>query len=104
MIFLVFLRWLTRRLCSSLSELLGLYPFSVFFCCRWAIFLQLYAADEPAVRIGLFRQHSPPEQLDLGDNYATFYFNFLYEPLLLNALLALSLNRWIDGQDGTVEY
>ena len=63
-------------------------------------FLQLYAAPEPAVCIGLFRKHHPPEQLAVGDNYATFFFNFLHRPLLVHALLALSLNRWLDSQDG----
>jgi hypothetical protein len=63
-------------------------------------FLQLYAAPEPAVCIGLFRKHNPPEQLAVGDNYATFFFSFLHRPLLVNALLALSLNRWLDSQDG----
>jgi hypothetical protein len=64
------------------------------------VFLQLYAADEPDVRIGLFRKYNPPEELTIGDNYATFFFYFLHAPLLLNALLALSLNRWLDFQDG----
>jgi len=60
----------------------------------------LYAANEPDVRIGMFRKHNPPEELTIGDIYATFYFNFLHAPLLLKALLALSLNRWLDFQDG----
>lgn len=60
-------------------------------------FLQLYAAGEPAVRIGLFRKHHPPEQLAVGDSYATFHFNFSHRPLLVNALIALSLNRWLDS-------
>jgi len=60
----------------------------------------LFAAREPAVCIGLFRKHHPPEQLEVGDSYATFFFNFLHRPLLVNALLALSLNRWHDSQDG----
>jgi hypothetical protein len=68
------------------------------FCCCWGIFWQLYAAFEPAVCIGLFSKHHPPEQLAVGDNYATFFFRFLHRPLLVNALLALSLNRWLDSQ------
>ena len=60
-------------------------------------FLQLYVAGEPAVRIGQFRKHHPPEQLAVGDNYATFHFNFLHRPLLVTALIALSLNRWLDS-------
>jgi hypothetical protein len=67
-------------------------------------FLQLYAAAEPVVCIGLFRKHHPPEQLTVGDNYATFYFRFLHRPLLVNALLALSLNRWLDSQNGAVAH
>ncbi|KAI0003347.1 hypothetical protein BJV74DRAFT_526037 [Russula compacta] len=59
----------------------------------------LYAAHEPEdVCIGLFRQHERPEVLDIGINYATFYFSFWHESLLLHALLALSLNRWFDSQ------
>lgn len=58
---------------------------------------ELYAAFEPVVCIGLFRKHHPPEQLSVADNYATFQFRFLHRPLLLNALLALSLNRWLDS-------
>jgi hypothetical protein len=66
-----------------------------------AFLLQLYAAHEPdVVRIGLFRKHRPPEELSVGLNYATFYFVFLHGPLLLNALLALLLNRWLDFEDG----
>ncbi|KAF8479082.1 hypothetical protein DFH94DRAFT_39379 [Russula ochroleuca] len=60
----------------------------------------LYAAHEPDVRIGLFRKHHPPEENSLGDIYATFNFEFVHEPLLLNALLALCLNRWLDFHDG----
>jgi len=60
----------------------------------------LYVAAVPAVCIGIFRKHHPPEQLAVGDNYATLYFSFLHRPLLVNALLALSLNRWLDSQDG----
>lgn len=79
-----------------------------FFCdLFWDIFrvvglnfLQLYAADGPDVCIGLFRRHNPPEELAVGDSYATFFFSFLHPPLLLNALLALSLNRWLDFQGG----
>ena len=62
--------------------------------------MQLYGDFEPVVRIGLFRRHYPPEQILVGDNYAAFYFRFLHSPLLVNALLALSLNRWLDSQDG----
>ncbi|KAI0296050.1 hypothetical protein BC826DRAFT_261638 [Russula brevipes] len=62
--------------------------------------LQLYAAHQPDVVIGLFRRHQPPEPLAVGDNYATFYFTFSHQRLLLHALLALSLNRWLDLQDG----
>jgi hypothetical protein len=58
--------------------------------------LQLYAAHEPDTLIGLFRMHHPPELLNVGTNYATFFFVFFYEPLLLRALLALCLNRWLD--------
>jgi hypothetical protein len=85
-----FLR-LTRPLCPS--------PWGCFGCCG-GFFLQLYGAFEPVVCIGLFRKHHPPEQLAVGDNYATFYFRFLHRPLLVHALLALSLNRWLDSQDG----
>lgn len=77
-----------------------LCPFWLSFFCCWGVFLQLYATDEPDVRIGLFRRHNPPEELTVGDNYATFFFHFVHAPLLLNALLALSLNRWLDSQDG----
>ena len=70
------------------------------FCCCLGFFLQLYAAHEPFLRIGLFRKHHPPERLPVGDNYATFSFSFLHRPLLVNALLALSLNRWLDSQVG----
>jgi len=63
--------------------------------------LQLYSGHEPAVCIGLFRKHYPPENLSVGDNYATFHFSFSHEPLLVKALLALSLNRWLDSQGGT---
>jgi hypothetical protein len=67
----------------------------------WGFLLQLYTGHEPdVVRIGLFRKHRPPEELSVGDNYATFYFGFLHEPLLFNALLALSLNRWLDFENG----
>jgi hypothetical protein len=64
-------------------------------------FLQLYAIHDNEVLIGLFRKHQPPEMLEVGDNYATFYFRFSHQPLLLHALLALSLNRWLDSQAGT---
>jgi hypothetical protein len=62
--------------------------------------LQLYAAHNSNgdVRIGIFREHHPPEKTTVGDIYATFYFRFSHEPLLLHALLALSLNRWLDSQ------
>jgi hypothetical protein len=80
------------------------YPIYGFFFSvvggSWVIFLQLYAAHEPDVCIGLFRKHYPPEENSVGDIYATFFFKFVHEPLLLNALLALSLNRWLDFQDG----
>jgi hypothetical protein len=79
------------------------YPFWGFFSVvggSLVIFLQLYAAHEPDVRIGLFRKHHPPEENSLGDIYATFNFEFVHEPLLLNALLALCLNRWLDFHDG----
>ena len=65
--------------------------------------LQLYAAHEPDTLIGLFRMHRPPEVLTVGNNYATFFFVFLHEPLLLRALLALCLNRWLDREMGHVE-
>jgi len=61
----------------------------------------LYAAnhsDSDKV-IGLFRKHQPPEVLAVGNSYATFHFGFSHEPLLLYALLALCLNRWLDSQD-----
>lgn len=58
----------------------------------------LYAAHEPDTLIGLFRMHRPPERLVVGDNYATFFFPFSHEPLLLHALLALCLNRWLDRE------
>ena len=79
------------------------YPIYGFFSVvggSWVIFLQLYAAHEPDVCIGLFRKHYPPEENSVGDIYATFFFKFVHGPLLLNALLALSLNRWLDFQDG----
>jgi hypothetical protein len=60
----------------------------------------LYAAHQPDVVIGLFRKHQPPEPLAVGNNYATFYFRFSHQRLLLHALLALSLNRWLDLQEG----
>ena len=65
-------------------------------------FSQLYATPTPDTEtlIGLFRRHQPPESLEIGDNYATFYFRFSHPPLLLHALLALSLNRWLDSQAG----
>ncbi|KAI0303488.1 hypothetical protein B0F90DRAFT_1378643 [Multifurca ochricompacta] len=62
--------------------------------------LQLYVAHEPYTLIGLFRRHRPPEVLPVGNNYASFFFRFSHEPLLLCALLALCLNRWLDRQDG----
>jgi hypothetical protein len=85
---------------SSALSLLGYSRFSgVFFCWGDVGFpLQLYAAHASEVLIGLYRKHQPPEVLSIGDNYATFYFRFSHEPLLLHALLALSLNRWIDCQ------
>ena len=63
---------------------------------------QLYSthAQDTEILIGLFRKHQPPEALEIGDNYATFYFRFSHPPLLLHALLALSLNRWLDSQAG----
>jgi hypothetical protein len=69
--------------------------FSLWGC---GIFSQLYAIHDSEVVIGLFRKHQPPEELSVGDNYATFYFRFSHGPLLLHALLALSLNRWLDSQ------
>jgi hypothetical protein len=57
---------------------------------------QLYAAHEPDMLIGMFRKHRPPEVLAVGKNYATFFFTFSHEPLLLHGLLALCLNRWLD--------
>lgn len=62
----------------------------------------LYTArdHDPVIRIGMFRKHQPPEQLPVGDNYATFFFHFEHKALLLHALLALSLNRWLDSQHG----
>jgi hypothetical protein len=82
---------------------------SLCFCLGWGwggdfIFIftrvQLYAAHEPDTCIGTFRKHHPPEILAVGKNYATFFFGFSHEPLLLHALLALCLNRWLDLQDG----
>jgi hypothetical protein len=64
----------------------------------FSLLKQLYATHD--TRIGLFRKHQPPELLEIGDNYATFYFRFSHPPLLLTALLALSLNRWLDSQAG----
>lgn len=63
--------------------------------------LQLYAAQDARV-IGHFRKHQPPEELVVGDSFATFYFRFEHQPLLLRALLALSLNRWLDAQAGAL--
>jgi len=63
----------------------------------------LHAANDPDTVVGLFRKHQPPEVLPVGDNYATFYFGFSHEPLLLHALLALCLNRWLDSQEGHAE-
>jgi len=57
-------------------------------------------AQDTEILIGLFRRHQPPEALEIGDNYATLYFRFSHPPLLLHALLALSLNRWLDSQAG----
>lgn len=94
---LVFLRRLTCHSCSSCWDYCVVLVLVVVV---GGVFLQLYAADEPDVRIGLFRKYNPPEELTIGDNYATFFFYFLHAPLLLNALLALSLNRWLDFQDG----
>jgi hypothetical protein len=75
-------------------------PLLILILCCCGILLQLYGAHGPAeVCIGLFRKHRPPEELIVGDNYATLYFRFLHGPLLLNALLALSLNRWLDFED-----
>jgi hypothetical protein len=88
------------RLSSSLLEPLCCDLFWDFFPVAGVNFLQLYAAHGPDVRIGLFHRHNPPEELALGDSYATFFFSFLHPPLLLNALLALSLNRWLDFQGG----
>ncbi|KAH9038983.1 hypothetical protein EDB85DRAFT_363811 [Lactarius pseudohatsudake] len=66
-------------------------------CCSFT------SANEPDVCVGLFRMHRPPEQLSVGDNYATLYFVFLDEPLLLHALLALCLNRWLDREVACLE-
>ena len=67
---------------------------------RGGFFLQLYAAPEP-VRIGQFHKHHPPERLSVWDGYPTFCFSFLPGPVLLvKALLALSLYRWLDTLDG----
>ena len=63
-------------------------------------FSQLYATHDTEILIGHFRKHQPPESLEIGDNYATFYFRFSHPPLLLHALLALCLNRWLDSQAG----
>ncbi|KAH9977288.1 hypothetical protein BGW80DRAFT_844682 [Lactifluus volemus] len=60
----------------------------------------LYAAHEPDTCIGTYRKHQPPEALAVGKNYATFFYGFSHEPLLLHALLALCLNRWLDLQNG----
>jgi hypothetical protein len=76
------------------------HRFGTVFAVVGGFSLQLYAAFEPAVCIGLFCKHHPAEQLAVGDSYATFFFSFLHRPLLVNALLALSLNRWLDSQDG----
>ena len=59
------------------------------------IFLHLYAAHEPDVCIGLLGKHYPPEENSVDDIYAAF-FKFVHRPLLLNALLASSLSRWLD--------
>jgi hypothetical protein len=66
--------------------------------------LQLYAAHDASDErlIGYFRKHQQPEKLMVGDNFATFYFRFEHRPLLLRALLALSLNRWLDAQAGAL--
>jgi len=58
----------------------------------------LFAVQGVERVIGYFRKHQPPEVLSIGINYATFYFQFQHEPLLLRALLALCLNRWLDAQ------
>jgi len=85
-------------LCSHLTTLSRLLCIDLF--CPARGLLQLYAAHEPDTCVGLFRMHRPPEPLTVGDNYATFYFVFLHEPLLLQALLALCLNRWLDREAG----
>jgi hypothetical protein len=98
-----------QLLCESLNISLSSFGglrvpcvlrFGIVFAVVGGFFLQLYAAHEPAVCIGLFHTHHPPERIEVGDNYATFSFSFLHRPLLVNALLALSLNRWLDSQVG----
>ncbi|KAI0318346.1 hypothetical protein OF83DRAFT_33924 [Amylostereum chailletii] len=46
------------------------------------------------VRIGMYRTRR--EMSPIGEIYATFYYNFLHEPLFLDAMLSLCINRWMD--------
>ncbi|KAH7910644.1 hypothetical protein BJ138DRAFT_1180114 [Hygrophoropsis aurantiaca] len=53
---------------------------------------ELYA--QPNVRIAYFRRF--PQETPIGISHAYFEYGFNHPLLLLEALLALSLNRWLD--------
>ncbi|KAI0259942.1 hypothetical protein BC834DRAFT_590358 [Gloeopeniophorella convolvens] len=56
---------------------------------------------EPGTRIGVFRRARPLEHIpNVGDIFATLWYSFQHPPLLLKAILALCLNRWLDLQEG----
>ena len=54
--------------------------------------IQLFAAQN--IRIAAFRRLTQPTAI--GPSYAFVQYTFNHDPLLIEALLALCVNRWID--------
>ncbi|KII89003.1 hypothetical protein PLICRDRAFT_592850 [Plicaturopsis crispa FD-325 SS-3] len=48
----------------------------------------------PNTRIGMFQRYH--QETPVGPSYAMFKYTFVNESLLLEALISLSLNRWMD--------
>ena len=54
--------------------------------------LQLFAAQD--IRIAAFRRLT--QSTAIGPSHAFVQYTFNHDPLLIEALLALCVNRWID--------
>ncbi len=61
---------------------------------RGCFWLQLYSG--PNTRLACFRRFRQPRETPVGPAHALLQYSFDDDRLMLEALLALSLNRWID--------